>query len=339
MDKETKRYLELVRRIRGGDKTTSPEDLAFFATYTAEMDKAKLDKLVESGDWVNPKDMQGAIQEAVVAIQNSPEYKEKILKASSDAKGKEVSDRLTQGINLVLGANYIAQSVKQINESKSQLAKSKRPSRPVVPQRDLYLQQALRGAQEGGQDAAKALAPVQAQIQDQYLTDQANATTASTGQAGAYGSYSQLAANRRNRAAMNLAPIQDEIRRGQQGRYDQLLGMRLDETQNIFQNQASLYPTELQQYQYEQNAAGSLGAQGRENLNASLYGMASQIPNMVGNEYSKRKYQNLLNQMNMYGEESANIAVKNQQYLDEQIAPRRMRFGNFGATEQMYNTY
>jgi hypothetical protein len=320
MDKKLKQYLNVLQRVRSGKKV-SKEELEFFTEYTPEVDDSKMQALVASGDFSDPQQVQQALQEASIALQSSPEYKDKMIQLAADSQGREVSEKIGQGLNLLLGANYIAQSVKQINESKSQLAKSKRPSRPVVPQRDLYLQQALRSAQEGGQDAAKALAPVQAQIQDQYLTDQANATTASTGQAGAYGAYSQLAANRRNRAAMNLAPIQDEIRRGQQNRYDQLLGMRLDETQNMFQNQASLYPTELQQYQYEQNAAVSLGAQGRENLNASLYGMASQLPNMVGNEYSKRKYQNLLNQMNMYGEEPAKIAVKNQQYLDQQFTP------------------
>src|SRR5690606_38627000 len=106
----------------------------------------------------------------------------------------------------------------------------------------------------------------------------------------------QLAANRRNRAALQLAPIQDEIRRGQQARYDNLLGMRMDETQQMFRNQAALYPYDLRLYNNELEAAASLGATGRSNLRGSLYNLGNQAAGAFANAYTQRRYNQLRNQ-------------------------------------------
>jgi hypothetical protein len=327
MNKELKKYLAILKKVREG-REVSKEDLSFFAEYTPEVDSSKMEAIIASGDFSNPAEVQAALQEASVALQTSPEYKDKISQAAADNEGTEVAGKITQGLNMLLGLRDISQSKQQINASNAALAKSKRPSRPVVPQRDQYLQQALRSAEQGTFDSERAMAPVRAEIQDQYLTDQANAKTASTGQSGAFGAYSQLAANRRNRAALNLAPIQDQVRSREQQRYDNLLGMRLDETQNMFQNQASTYPYELQQYRAEQDAAGELGAMGRENLRNSVFGVASQIPQAVGDEYAKRRYRKLYDQLSMYSPEAADIGVKGNQYLDQQLYTQQ--FNPFG---------
>jgi hypothetical protein len=326
MDKDLKRYIQILRRVQANGEVSS-DDLSFFMGYTADVDEEKLKKVTEGGEFTSREDFLGALRQVSTQLQTSPEYKDKILQAAADNQGTKVAEKLSTGLNLLMGASDIAQSVNQINASKEALAKSKRPSRPRVPQRDQYLQQALRSAQEGTFDAQRAMAPVQSQIQDQYQTDISNAQTASAGQSGAFGAYAQLAANRRNKAAMNLAPIADDVRAREQQRYDNLLGLRMNETQNMFDNQASLYPYDLQQYQNEQEAAASLGATGRSNLRNSMFGVASQIPGAVGNQVSRNRYRNLYNQMSAYGDDVANSAVRAKEKLygylgsDDSITP------------------
>jgi hypothetical protein len=292
---ELKKYFAIANKLRSG-KEVGTKDIEFFLSYTPEVDEAKMQTLVDGGEFASFEDAQGAMIEAGRALQSSPEYKTKTLEIAKQAESSRISDKLATGINLVLGGTDIAASINQIRSSESALKKSRKPARPAVPQRDLYLQQALRTSQEGSFDAARAMAPVQAEIQDQYLSDIQGAKTASAGQAGAYGAYRQLAANRRNRSALDLAPIQDSIRAREQQRYDNLLGMRQNETQQMFQNNAGLYETDLRQYNNEQLAAGQLGSTGRQNLRDSLYNMGGQAADYIGSNYAQRRYRNLENQ-------------------------------------------
>jgi hypothetical protein len=292
---ELKRYFLIANKLRSGQQVDN-KDIEFFLSYTSEIDEAKMQKLVEGGEFASFEDAQSAIVEAGRAIQLSPEYKSQTLQIAKEAETGRVSEKIATGINLILAGSDVANSIKQIQASKSAARKSRRPGRPAIPQRDLYLQQALRSAQEGTMDTERAIAPVRAEIQDQYLNDIQAAKTASAGQAGAYGAYRQLAANRRNRAALELAPIQDSIRSREQQRYDNLLGMRQAETQQMFNNAAALYASDLDQYNNEQNAAAQLGATGRLNLRGSLYNLGSQVASHAGNAYTQRRYRNLENQ-------------------------------------------
>jgi hypothetical protein len=318
MDK-LKRFFEVANRIRFG--TASEDDLKFYYEYAPEIDQAKVDKFLDSEDGLKMdfEDANAAFIEVGQALQSDPKYKDMTLKIGREAESTKLGEKIAGGINLILAGSDIAQSINQIRAANKGAKESKRPTRPTIPQRDAALQQALRGAQVDVSSQENAIAPVKAQIQDQYLNDIANAKTASTGQAGAYGSYAQLAANRRNRAAMQLAPIADQIKRQDQARADQLLGMRADETQQMFQNQATLYPADLQQYQLDQQAAAQLGSTGRSNLRNSLYNFGSQVAPQAADYYTQRKYRNLHNNVAAsLGETAADIAEKNQQYLDEQ---------------------
>lgn len=304
MKEQLARYFSIVERINS-NQDVSEDDLTFMMEYSPQIDQGKIDEYLKNTKDANPETVRTALLEVGKQLQTNPTYKDKLLKIATDAKGSEKAQRLSDGINLVLAGTDIATSIAQIQGSKAALKASKRPSRPVVPQRDAMLQQALRQTQEF--DMGAALAPAQAQIADQYQADLANAKTASAGQAGAFGSNAQIAANRRNRAALGLVPLQNEIVQGNQARQDNLLGMRQNETQQMFQNQANLYNTDLYQYGQDQQAAAALGSQGRENLRNSLYQAGSQIPNMIGSAYS-RKLRNRYNQASAaYGPEIADM--------------------------------
>jgi hypothetical protein len=291
---ELRRYFQIANQLRGRRKVPS-QDMLFFLSYTHQIDEAKMRKLVEGGEFATTEDVRAALMEAGKALQTSPEYKQLLLEVAQSADAERTTSKVAQTANLILGGVDIATSINQIRQGDKAARESRRPARPAIPQRDIFLQQALRGAEENIYDTERAIAPVRQEIQDNYLNDLQAAKTASTGQAGAYGAYRQLASMNRNRAAAELAPIQDQIRRGQQARYDNLLGMRMGETQQMFENQASLYPYDLQQYNYDQKAAASLGSTGRANLRDSLYNLSGQVAGVVGQNAAQRRYSNLIN--------------------------------------------
>lgn len=328
---ELKKYFAIVANLRAG-RQVQKGDLEFFLSYSPQIDEAKMKKLVDGGEFASFEDAQAAILEAGRALQSSPEYKQQLVEFIQATDADRTTSKIAQAANLILGGADILTSMNQIRQADKAARESKRPSRPVVPQRDLMLQQALRQSQENTFDSERAIAPVRAEIQDQYLNDIQGAKTASTGQAGAYGAYRQLAANRRNRAAMELAPIQDSIKAREQQRTDNLLGMRANETQQMFQNQASLYPYDLQQYNWDQRAAASLGATGRANLRDSLYNMAGQAAGFIGQNAAQRKYDKLRNQALAAGIDP-NSVIKAEQNLRGYLSPETNESAYY---EQLY---
>lgn len=333
---ELQRFLNIVNKVNAGE-SVSNSDLRFFYEYAPDVDQKAIDKFLstDEGKKLDSVTVNEGLRNAVLKMQSDPAYKEQIVDMAQKTEKGKFSEKLSQGLDLILAGTDIASSIKQISESKAALAKSKKPSRPAIPARDQYLQQALRGAQDVSQGVQTALAPVQAQIQDQYLADLAAAKTASTGQAGAYGSYAQLAANRRNRAAMDLAAVGDDIRARNQGRLDTLIGKQMDETQQMFQNQASLYPYDLQQYGLEQQAAGDLGATGRQNLRNSLYNMSAQLAPTVADFYTQRKYRDLKNTASqaMGDELTDKYVIPAQEMLDKEF------IGNYRPQTNYYQLY
>ncbi|HYG02048.1 MAG TPA: hypothetical protein VD927_06350 [Chryseosolibacter sp.] len=312
MDDKLKRFFEIIGRMNA-DLNVSDEDYAFALEYSPEINQKALDDFVKANKegTATQEQYQAAIFEWARKVQSDPVQKERAVKLSIDKEGQELSGKLRDGLSLVLGGVDIANSINQIREGDRAARRSRRPSKPAVPQRDALLAQALREAEEGTFDGERAVAATRAQIQDQYQNDIANAKTASTGQAGAYGAYAQLAANRRNRASLQLAPIQDQIRAREQQRYDNLLGMRMDETQRMFDNQSSTYGLDLYQYGQDQQAAAALGSTGRSNLRNSLYGFAGNVADISGKLSADRRFRNLQNRLKAtYGDETGDNMYK-----------------------------
>jgi hypothetical protein len=336
MDKELKRFMALAYRLQAGGRPLDDEELEFFAGHLPQVNN---ERLIEIEAEVSRLRAEGKLPDKTLngemmvlnaqKLLQSPENRTRLLELSRKADAAGRTSKIAEGVNLLLAGADILQSNKQIKAAERASAKSKRPTRPVS-QRDLMLQQALRGAELGTMNSERAIAPVRAEIQDQYLTDMSNAQTASAGQSGAYGAYAQLASDRRNRAAMNLAPIADQVRSREQQRYDNLLQARANEGQQVFQNNAQFYPYDLQQYNLDQQAAGQLGAQGRMNLRNSYGNLGNIAANSIGNRTIQRKYKKLdskqiqdkyrklYDQIGMYSSDAADIAVKGAQYLEEQ---------------------
>jgi hypothetical protein len=315
--------------------TTAPQiDENLIQEYLAEQKRADADP---DNFVADPELLRDGLIESVRKMQSDPSVKERTLKLLQDNESSQISNQLSKGVNLILGGIDIGQSINQINTASQQAKANRRPTRPAIPQRDQLLQQALRSSQEGTFDAARALAPAQADIENQYYNDLANAKIASTGQAGNFGAYAQVASNRRRRAALDLAPIQDQIRAREQERYDNLLGLKMAETQQMFKNQNELYNSDLEQYYNAQDVAGRLGATGRANLRDSMYNFGNQIPQALSDVYTNRKYKRLREEQGLerhakaLGLEPQNI-VQARRSLHKYVFPEQP----YGAT-QYYN--
>jgi hypothetical protein len=294
---ELEKYFQIVDKINKG-LDVNDKDLSFFYEYTPEIDDSKIKNLIDKGSNASPEELHAGLIQAVRKLQSDPVYKEQIARVAINTKETDRASKLSDGINLVLGATDIATSLNQILQGKKAAKANPRPTRPVVPGKDMMLQQALKGAQDNTFQSERALAPAKAEIQDQYQNDIQNAKVASTGQAGQFGAYAQLAANRRNRAAMDLVPLQDQVKARQQDRYDGLLGQSLNENQNIFNNKLNAYGYDVDQYTKDQQVAASLQSQGRENLRGSLYNLGSIVPQAAARFNASSRFRNLQNRLN-----------------------------------------
>jgi hypothetical protein len=334
-DKDLEKYLRIVERLRAG-KPVSKEEMKHFTSYSQDVDEVKLAKIrtkLSSSEGLKnltDQDVSDYIDEAKKAL-TSDTYKDQTLELAKDAQEGRTSDKVAQGLNTVLAGIDIGTSINQINQGKKLAAGNVRPNRPLAPGRDPYLAQALNQAQLGTMDQSKALAPAQLQILDQYLSDLNNAKTASAGQAGIYGALGQEAANRRNRASLDLVPLADQIKAREQGRYGDLLQMRQNETQNNFQNQAQFYPSDLAQYNLTNQMAGNLSSQGRVNLRNSLANAGQSIPDIVAKLRSDQQYNKLYNQMSAnHGDVAANAAVYANKSLND-------KYSNINSDDNLYN--
>lgn len=323
MDKELARFLKIARSINSGANVPD-DDVEFFAKYqggkfdnaTYEKANKQIEDDVAAGKLPQGSDLEQLMEGAKQRMATDPAYKEKILGIAQKAAASKTGNEVSQGLNVLLAGTDIATSLAQINKSNQRLSQIARPGRPAVLQRDQMLQQALGQAQAGSLDQSKALAPAQLGILDNYKSDISNAQTAAGGQAGAFGAYAQAASNRRARANEELVPMANQIRQQEQGRYDNLLGLRQNENQAIQQSQAANYGNDLYQYGVDRASAQELGAVGRSNLRDSLTGFASTIPGIFQNRVNN-KYDKIRQQASAYGPVHSQTMVDAAKYVDD----------------------
>jgi hypothetical protein len=219
----------------------------------------------------------------------------------ADQKAGKLSDRLNTALNLTIEGSHLAQGINQVVQGRNIAQRSLRPGKPAAISADQNLAQALRQGQEGTYDVSRQLAPAQAAAQDQYNEDIQNAKTASAGQSGAFGAYTQVAANRRNRAGLEQSALGSQIMQQNRANYNQLLGLKQNENRNIFESQSQFYPTDLHQYQLEQQAAANLGNVGYRNINNAAEGFGQAGVNLGVDIARQRKLASLHAIMDQYG--------------------------------------
>lgn len=331
------KYIRILQRMRAG-RPISREEIRYFIEYSQDVDQAKLSRLsqkLSSGvETLTDQDVSDLIDQQRAQLTQGP-YKEQVLQLAQDAERGRLSDKVTQGLNVLLAGTDIATSLGQIGAARGAERRLQQPQRPTVPGRDPALQRAISQAEGGTFDQQRALAPAQLQILDQYLADLDVARRVSTGQASQYGALAQTAANRRQRASLGLVPLQDQIRRQEQARLDALIGQRMGETQQRYENVANLYPTERYYSDLEAQRIGALGAQGRVNLRTALPAFAGGARDAIIDNLVNRKYNQIYNEMLPYGEKAADAAVQSQTWLDGFVNPQR----NDGLRAQLDQSY
>lgn len=294
MDKEKlKRYFRIFDDVMvRGKSDVSSADLQFLAEYTPQIDEqsiADFTKELNSGGLKTDTDFNQAINQVKFLI-TSPDAKANFLDQAEKLATKSSTEKGAQAANLALDFAGLAASLGQIKAADKAVTESRRPNRPIGLTPEPLLQQQIADAQQGTFDAARRVAPAQQAIMDQYLSDLNQAGVASAGQAGTYGALAQVASQRRGRGAQALAPIIDDIKAREQGRLDNLTGMKIGENQAIQQSNAQYYPNDLYQYQLEQQAAGQLGSQGRSNLFQSLANFGNDAVPVAANFATKRRF-------------------------------------------------
>jgi hypothetical protein len=295
MEKELQRFLQILEKLQSqGVNKISKDDLDFFikSKFSKPEDKAALERYdsLSKEDKVKPENVK--ILDDIM-LRAGLDQKDALLDQAAEMDKQRKTTKITTGLNLLLSGADLATAQGQINRFEQGLKKSRRPGRPPVLTRDSYLAQAKADAQKDTMSDVTAIEAAKSGIQDSYLEDLQNARIASGGQSGAFGAYAQSAATRRGRRSLELAPIGEQIYQGRKERMDRLAGMSTQENQAINESAARYYPTDMSQYQFEQQQLANLGQTGFANRRDSMYGLASQVPGMV--PYN-RKYNDLKNQ-------------------------------------------
>ncbi len=305
---EYKKYLQLLKKLKERNKILSNDELKFIIKFEQDVDQGLLDKKLSGPEWDKLSESErGELQraqahEATKLFLQDPSYKQHIIDLNEEAAKGRLTEQITTGLNIALAGSDVVSAIGQTQQAKGAARRSLKPQRPAPLTESPELKYAIEQAQQGNMDAVRALAPAQLAILDNYLSDLNQAKTASTGQAGTYGALGQLASNRRNRANVELAPMYDSVVARNQGRLDNLLGMKLAENQAIQQSQAAFYPTDINQYQYDQTAANNNMVAGQQNLRGSLTELGKFLPKLVAESATKKRYDDIFNSMSSYPE-------------------------------------
>lgn len=237
---------------------------------------------------------------AMDALRSTPEGQKQLKESIAERRTQRYIKRYTPFFNAMLAGADIATSLKQVRESKDLLRNLNRPSMPSIPGIDPALDSSIRDAQRGTMDAARAVAPMRQDLEDQYNKDIALAKSIGGGQASTVGALGQVASLRRARGIGSMAPIIDDVRAREQGRLDGLVNQRSAVTQQNYQNRLGQAKIGLEQYGEDARAIGALGAAGRMNLRNSASSLLNAVPGVaarVGQGYGDKygSYEQSLN--------------------------------------------
>lgn len=214
-------------------------------------------------------------------VSKTPEGQAQIRDAVAGRKEERFVKRYSPFFNAILSGADVISSLSQISKSNEALRDIRKPGMPSIPGIDPALDHAIRQAQLGTMDAARAVGPARQELQDQYGKDIALAKTVGGGQAGTYGALGQVASMRRARGAAGLAPIVDSIRAREQGRADDLMRLRMNQANQNYYNRFRQSQVNLDQYNRDVMAAGQLGSVGRMNLRNAAQSLLNQVPRVA----------------------------------------------------------
>ncbi len=287
---EISKWFSIYDKAKANFKSLSKDEKDFLLTNYADIDEAAIAKYKglseDEAKKLDPGELAFFYDEFKKTIVNN---KEAVLDNLESIAKTKTGQAVVAGINTLLAGGDLIQSQQQINKFKSESRKSRRPGRPPVLERDPYLAAAKADALQESYAPSVAERAASAGIQEAYQGDIANAKVASGGQAGAFGAYGQAASSRRGRRTLEMAPTINDIEMQRKGRIDRLAGQSAAENQAINQSASQYYPTDLRQYQFEQEQLANLGQAGYGNRRVATGELAAQIPGLA-NQFITERY-------------------------------------------------
>lgn len=234
-----------------GEAENDPELGSLFSDYSADMDQ----------------------------LLNDPNL---INHAKKQQKTENISNAVQMGVNILSSLNGLSVGNKQIKQSQDALSKLKKPNISSLRLNSPLRKQQITNSLRDINSIDQYIAPAREGIFDQYTKDINTAKTASTGQAGDFGSLAQVASLRRNAALRQLIPLGLQGRAQAQGRLDSLIDSEQLDKYREYSGNLNKYNIDLGQYNLEAEAAGQLGQTGNINKYNSINGILGQLPSMVG---------------------------------------------------------
>lgn len=267
---------EILKQLREGNNSDE--------VINALLDKLRTSvagKVPTEDEHLKMDDMVGQLRSAFEILQGTPEGQARMRERLADRKEQRFIKKYTPFFDAILAGADVMSSLNQIRKARNAEKGLTQPSLPAIPGADPALNNAIRQAEVGTMDAARAIGPARQMVEDQYARDIANARAIGGGQAGTYGSLAQVAAMRRNRGAAGLAPTIDSIKAREQARLDALLQMRQQFQQQNYANRMGQARMNFDQYNQDMAAVGALGAAGRLNLRNSMQSLLYSTPRVA----------------------------------------------------------
>lgn len=204
------------------------------------------------------------VADKLAIAKSTPQFADALKTRLAQQQAGQLQGKLAETVGLLQNLGLTATAIDQIaTANRQQLT---RPAIPSVPGLSPELSQRIYEAQRGVADPSAVINPARQEIQDAYQSALGQAQIASGGQSGAYQAMANLANIERMKAALQLGPITQNIRLQNQGVLNDLTQQRVQERQNMFQNQLGASQLAFDQYGKDAEAVGMLGQAGRTNL-------------------------------------------------------------------------
>lgn len=251
------KFLGTLKELRDSEGFSAEENPEVISAI--EKSEFVLEKIQNSGEEPDEEDISD-ISEEVKDIDGLLQNLNP--KGTKSKELSELTSRISEGIasvgSFVNALQDKSTAKKQIREAKQSINAITEPEGIKPFKRSVNLANAIRAAKQDLSPVNQELATqgLRADVLDQYNKDINTAKIASGGQAGAFGSLSQSAANRRLRNALAIQDAKRQVRREATGRLDNLTGAEITENRassHVDINRANL---DDRVYARESEAAG-----------------------------------------------------------------------------------
>jgi hypothetical protein len=290
IEKYIQEYNSLLSSLK---EENSVEQFKKLAELTGSISSG-IEKLKQEGKDQEAEKLFASLEESMANL--AVEQKTQLLEAAKkDIKNNNVANVvgfIADTIDLGISGEQIRQSNKALREIKS--------PKGIAPFRlSETIQRAITNAQEQLRPAFidAQIAPASNQIKEGFSQDIEQAKIASGGQAGSFGAYGQVAANRRNRGAASLVPMRAQLQAEANKGLSDAARLELAESQGIASTDAARAGLDYQRYVDESTAAGELGASGRLNRRNSLRSLLGKIPDQMQNNSDLQSLDKQLEQL------------------------------------------